>query len=163
MISNEKFKINIQNNNTFLDSFDTLKPREVLESLNFNNIQERIIERINFDVTDIKKHKKEFCKLCLDDVYNFTKEIGYYNIEIELNKENQADINIEDSLFMLKKLIIINDYPFVKVWKHSKFLTVNAIEQLAKENDFNTLLDSNNHLTDYGLFKVDKIITNGNS
>jgi len=151
---------------------------KTFENYGLTNIQKRetFRQEIAVYVQDGISHREtKFAKLCIDDVEIFILDkndfIYYYNIEVELDRKNLKDIakyKPEDEkrysyyLSEFKNKFLLEFYPDIREWKHSKFVTGKAIIELLKQNDnlkIKTIeYDNRTYLNQYGLIEIDKII-----
>jgi hypothetical protein len=142
--------------------FDS-NPTTVLEKMGFKEIQERKTNReeIGILIKDNRQHKSELAKLFIDHVvffFNKETEIKYFNIEIELNKDETESNKFSSFLSDFKNELLLK-FSDLKEWPHSKYLTGKAIQILIKEEDkFQESLDQQGNLKYTAYTKIDKLI-----
>jgi hypothetical protein len=146
-------------------------PQIVLEKIGFNEIQQRktMREEIGVVIDEKVQVEPEFAKLYLDHViyfFNLDLQIKYYNIEIELNKNNvdphkstKSVLNQYSNYLSDFKHKFLLQFPWVKEWPHSKYLTGKAIKTLIDNGIFQDIVDEQGNLRPIAYRALDKLIT----
>lgn len=145
--------------------------KTTLEKIGFNIIQERktIREEIRVLVDDQVQCEEEFAKLYLDHViFLFERDIKikYDNIEIELNKNNivshkstKSILNRYSNYLSDFKHKFLLQFPDIKEWHYSKYLTGKAIKTLIDNGIFQDIVDEQGNLRPTAYRALDKLIT----
>ena len=152
----------------FVFSSDHIK---TLKSIGFDTIQTRKTtrEEIRVFVDDKVQGKGEFAKLYLDHVIFSLREelqINYNNIEIELNNnnfENGQSKNLTQNqyskyLLDLKHKFLLQ-FPEIKEWHYSKYLTGKAIKVLSETDKIQDIIDGKGYFKNSAYMRIDNLIS----
>ena len=133
-------------------------PLDIMEYLGLEIIQDRENFRKRRDIIITKQECDiVIAEMVLDSiVYHFGgKDIGHYEIEIELKQINHSIILTT----VVEHLISIYGSK-LRLWPHSKTITGKAIENLWEAGLLEGLLDSENNLKPRAYEKIDAYICN---
>lgn len=150
-----------ENNVATSPELEVCDPMVALKKRRLDVIQQRRTKREVRDVTFSYGYTRRLiAELDIDSVdylFDDTKSVRLYNIEIEAKRSSDSD------LIHSLTVQLLNKYPNeIKVWSHSKLATGNALEELLAlyKGQTDIVVDSkhNNILTTIGFAKVCNLV-----